>query len=112
MSQDLRSGPKKVLLGKKTQDDPPYQSWWARGPGGQQDQGDGVILHDQREYQQTITLRCGSSKVPQGEVPRKAQTRKSQEGQDDQDVSVKGIDLNVGSDMNYGRVDGAIGSPM
>ena len=43
----------KVLIGKKSQDDPPNQSRWTGGPGGQQDQGHGEVLHDQREgYQQ------------------------------------------------------------
>ena len=60
-------------------------------PGGLVDQVDSEIKN--MEYSYKI---------------RKAQTRKSQEGQDDQDVSVKGIDLNVGSDMNNGRVDGRI----
>ena len=36
------------------------------GPGGQQDQGHGVVLHDQEEgYQPPITSRTGSSQVPQ-----------------------------------------------
>ena len=44
---------------------------WIGGPGRQQDQEHGV--HDQGgEYQQPITPKSGSSKVPQGEVPRKA----------------------------------------
>ena len=34
------------------------------GPGGQQDQGQGVVLHDQGEvYQQPITFRSGSRQV-------------------------------------------------
>ena len=37
------------------------------GPGGQQDQGHGVVLHDQKEgYQPPITFRSGSSQVTQG----------------------------------------------
>ena len=37
------------------------------GPGGQQDQGHGVVLHDQEEgYQPPITSRTGSSQVHQG----------------------------------------------
>ena len=36
------------------------------GPGGQHDQGHGVVLHDQGEgYQPPITCRSGSSQVPQ-----------------------------------------------
>ena len=36
------------------------------GPSGQQDQGHGVVLHDQEEgYQQTITSRTKISQVPQ-----------------------------------------------
>ena len=37
------------------------------GPGGQQDQGHGVVLHDQEEgYQPPVTSRTWSSQVPQG----------------------------------------------
>ena len=57
----------KVLKGKKSQYDPPYPSRWSVGPGGQQDQGHGVVLHVQGEgYQPPITFRSGSSQVPQG----------------------------------------------
>ena len=43
------------------------------GPGGHRDQEHGVVLHDQaEEYQHTITPRSQSSKIPQGEVPRKS----------------------------------------
>jgi len=45
----------KVLKGKKSQDDPPYLSRWTGGPGGQGDQGHGVVLHDQgQEHQKLI----------------------------------------------------------
>ena len=58
----------KVLIGEKSKDDPPNPSRWTGGPGGQQDQGHGVVLHDQgEEYQQPRTPRSGSSKVPQEE---------------------------------------------
>ena len=37
------------------------------GPGRRQDQGHGVVLHDQKEgYQPPITSRTGSSQVRQG----------------------------------------------
>ena len=37
------------------------------GPGGQQDQGHGVVLHDQEEgYQPPITFRSGNSHGPEG----------------------------------------------
>ena len=56
-----------MLKGKKFQDDPPYPSRWSGGPGGQRDQGHGVVLHVQGEgYQPPITSRSGSSQVPQG----------------------------------------------
>ena len=62
-----------MLVRKKSLDDPPYPSRLAGGPGGQQDQGHGVVLHDQgEECQQPTTPRVESSKVLQGEVPRKA----------------------------------------
>ena len=41
----------KVIIGKKSQNDPPYQSSQSN-PGGQQDQGHGVVLHDQGEEHQ------------------------------------------------------------
>ena len=51
-----------MLKGKKSQDDPPNPSRWTGGPGGQQDQGHGIVLHDQgEEYQQPITSKSGSS---------------------------------------------------
>ena len=54
----------KVLKGKKSQYDPPYPSV---GPGGQQDQEHGVVLHVQGEcYQPPITFRSGSSLEPKG----------------------------------------------
>ena len=47
-----------MLKGKKFQDDPPYPSRWSGGPGGQRDQGHGVVLHVQGEvYQSTLTFR-------------------------------------------------------
>ena len=37
------------------------------GPGGQQDQEHGVVLHNQEEgYQPPINFRSGSSQVPEG----------------------------------------------
>ena len=58
---------KKVLKGKKFQDDPPYPSRWSGGPGGQRDQGHGVVLHVQGEgYQPPITSRIWINQVPQG----------------------------------------------
>ena len=46
---------------------PPYLSRLSVGPGGQQDQEHGVVLHDQEEgYQPPIISRTGSSQVPQG----------------------------------------------
>ena len=46
---------------------PPYPSSWTGGLGRLQDQGHGVVLHDQREgYQPPITSKSGSSQVPQG----------------------------------------------
>ena len=63
----------KSAYGEKSQDDPFYSSRWSGGPCGQRDKEHRVVLHDQgEEYQQTITPRSGSSKLPQGEVPRKA----------------------------------------
>ena len=57
----------KVLKGKKSQYNPPYPSRWSGGPGGQQDQGHGVVLHVHGEgYQPPINFRAGSSQVPQG----------------------------------------------
>ena len=57
----------KVLKGKKSQYDPPYPSRWSVGPGGQQDQEHGVVLHVQGEgYQLLITFSSGSSEVPKG----------------------------------------------
>ena len=48
--------------GKKSEYDPPYPSRSSVGPGGQQDQGYGVVLHVQGEvYQQPIFLMSGSS---------------------------------------------------
>ena len=41
----------KVIIGKKFQNDPPYQSSQSN-PGGQQDEGHGVVLHDQGEGDQ------------------------------------------------------------
>ena len=55
---------KKVLKGKKYQYDPPYSSRWSDGPGGQEDQEHGVVLHVQGEgYQPPITSRSESSQV-------------------------------------------------
>ena len=46
---------------------PPTRQGGPGGPGGQQDQGYGVVLHDQEEgYQPPITSRPERSKVPQG----------------------------------------------
>ncbi len=54
----------KVLKGKVSQNDPPYLSSWIDGPGGQQDQGHGVVLHDQgEEYQQPIIWSEVSSSI-------------------------------------------------
>ena len=44
----------KVLKRKKSQYDPPYPSRSSVGPGGQQDQEHGVVLHDQEEGYQHI----------------------------------------------------------
>ena len=56
-----------MLKGKKSQYNPPYPSRWSVGPGGQQDQEHGVVLHVQGEgYQPPITYRSGSSQVPKG----------------------------------------------
>ena len=53
------SSREQVLIGKKSQYDPPYPS---RLTGGQQGQGHGVVLHVQGEvYQQPIFLMSGSS---------------------------------------------------
>ena len=53
----------KVIKGKKSQCDPPPTP--PVGPGGQQDQEHGVVLHNQEEgYQTPITFRSGSSQVP------------------------------------------------
>ena len=58
---------KKVLKGKKSQYDPPYPSRWSGGPGGQRDQGHGVVLHVHGEgYKTPITSRIWISQVPQG----------------------------------------------
>ena len=47
-----------MLKGKKSQYNPPYPSRWSVGPGGQQDQEHGVVLHVQGEcYQPPITSR-------------------------------------------------------
>ena len=57
----------KVLKGKKSHNDPPYPSRSLVGPGGQQDQEQGVVLHVQEEgYQPPKTSRSKSSQVPQG----------------------------------------------
>ena len=57
----------KVLKGKKSHNDPPYPSRSSVGPGGQRDQEQGVVLHDQEEaYQPPKISRTGSSQVPQG----------------------------------------------
>ena len=57
-----------MLKGKKSQYNPPYPSRWSVGPGGQQDQEHGVVLHDQEEgHRPPITFRSGSSQVPQGQ---------------------------------------------
>ena len=51
----------KVLKRKKSQYDPPYPSRSSVGPGGQQDQEPGVVLHVQGEgYQEPIILKSGS----------------------------------------------------
>ena len=55
------------MKGKKSQYDPPYPSRSSVGPGGQRDQEQGVVLHDQEEgYQPPTISRTGSSQVPQG----------------------------------------------
>ena len=57
----------KVLKWKVSQNDPQNPSRWIHGPGGQRDQGHGVVLHDQEEvYQPHITSISESSQVPQG----------------------------------------------
>ena len=49
---------KKVLKVKVAQNDPFDSSSQKNGPGGQQDQGHGVVLHVQEEvYQSTLTFR-------------------------------------------------------
>ena len=56
-----------MLIGKKSQDNLPNPSTWTGGLGRQQDQGHGVVLHDQGEgYKAPITSRIGSIQVPQG----------------------------------------------
>ena len=53
----------KVLKRKKSQYDPPYPSRSSVGPGGQQDQEHGVVLHDQEEgYQPPKLLEVGVAK--------------------------------------------------
>ena len=54
-----RCSKEKVLVGKKSQNDPPYPSRWQSGPGGKQDQGHGVVLHDQGEGNQPTILEVG-----------------------------------------------------
>ena len=55
---------KNCWKGKMSQYDPPYPSRWSVGPGGQRDQGHGVVLHDQGEdHQKPITPKNGSMKV-------------------------------------------------
>ena len=55
---------KEVLIVKKSWNDPLWLSSQPNLPGGQQDQGHGLVLHDHREgYQQPITFRSGSKKV-------------------------------------------------
>ena len=57
----------KVLKGKKSHNDPPYPSRSSVGPGGQQDQEHGVVLHYQEEgYQPPMNLKSGSGQVPLG----------------------------------------------
>ena len=58
----------KVLKRKKSQyDPPPYPYRWSVGPGGQVDQGHGVVIHVHGEgYQQPLTSRILISQVPQG----------------------------------------------
>ena len=49
---------KKVLKVKVAQNDPLDSPSQKNGPGGQQDQGRGVVLHVQEEvYQSTLTFR-------------------------------------------------------
>ena len=57
----------KVLRGKKSQFDSPYPSRSSVAPGGQRDQGHGVVLHVHGEgYQAPITSRIWISQVLQG----------------------------------------------
>ena len=57
----------KLLTGKKSQYDPPCPSRSSVGPGGQQDQEHGVVLHVQEEGNQPPqTSRTESSQVTQG----------------------------------------------
>ena len=53
-----------MLKGLKAQNDPTSPSRWRRGPGGQQDQGHGVlpigvVLHDQGEGNQPTIWEVG-----------------------------------------------------
>ena len=55
---------KKVLMMRKSWNDPLDQPSPKNWPGGQQEQGHGVVLHDPREgYQEPTTFRSGSSQV-------------------------------------------------
>ena len=54
-----------MLKGKKSQNDPLYSSRWTRGPGAQQDQGHGVVLHDQGEGYQLTILEVGNKEESQ-----------------------------------------------
>ena len=57
----------KVLIVKKSLNDPLYPSIPKDWPGGQQEQGPGVVLHGSAEgYQEPKTFRSGSSQVTQG----------------------------------------------
>ncbi len=78
-----------MLKVKKFRDDPPYPSRWSGGPGGQQDQGQGVVLHNQEEgYQPPITSRTGSSQVPPNLIMSPPTCQGGPGGQRDQEHGV------------------------
>ena len=68
---------------------PPYPYRWSVGPGGQQDQENGVVLHIQGEgYPPPITFRSGSSQAPQGLSMTPPTHQGGPGGQQDQDHEV------------------------
>ena len=73
---------------------PPTRQGGPGGPGGQQDQGYGVVLHDQEEgYQPPITSRTGSSQVPQNLSMSPPTCQGGPGGQLDQEHRVVLLDL-------------------